>query len=109
KQPSRANFWRLYSPGFALFHFVKGKEGTMINARPIPDLSSIAGQIQAKRALEIAACGGHSIALIGGPGNGKTLLAQALFGLLPPLLSEQAGSVLEGQEALAWIEEALEG
>lgn len=81
----------------------------MIDAHFIPDFASIAGQFQAKHALEIAACGGHSIALIGGPGNGKTLLAQALFGLLPALLHEQAGSILEGQEALNWIEEALDG
>lgn len=76
---------------------------------PIPDLSSIAGQFHAKRALEVAACGGHSLALIGGPGHGKTLLAQALIGLLTPGEQDAPRSIVEGQDALAWVEEALRG
>ena len=49
------------------------------------DLSDIAGQGTAKRALEIAAAGGHHLQLVGSPGTGKTMLAERLPGLLPPL------------------------
>jgi magnesium chelatase family protein len=50
-----------------------------------PDLSDVAGQATAKRALEIAAAGGHHLYLVGSPGAGKTMLAERLPGLLPPL------------------------
>lgn len=99
--------------------------------QPIPDLATICGQEHAKRALEVAACGGHNLIFTGSPGNGKTVLARALAGLLPPLSSDaveelrqwhsQAGiplpasleagypPVVQGQQALAWVETALRG
>lgn len=49
------------------------------------DLSEVRGQLEAKRALEIAAAGAHNVFLYGPPGTGKTLLASRLAGLLPPL------------------------
>jgi magnesium chelatase family protein len=49
-----------------------------------PDLADVVGQQTARRALEIAACGGHNLLLYGPPGTGKTLLASRLPGLLPP-------------------------
>ena len=50
-----------------------------------PDLGEVRGQVQAKRALAIAAAGGHSLLMSGPPGAGKTMLAKRLPGLLPPL------------------------
>lgn len=54
------------------------------------DLRDIIGQEQAKRALEIAAAGGHNLLLIGPPSTGKTMLASRLTGLLPPLTETEA-------------------
>lgn len=53
------------------------------------DFSEIHGQYQAKRALEIAAAGGHNVLMKGPPGSGKTMLAKRLPGLLPPLREEE--------------------
>ncbi|MDI3443626.1 ATP-dependent protease [Serratia marcescens] len=60
------------------------------NACENDDLRDIIGQEQAKRALEIAAAGGHNLLLIGPPGTGKTMLASRLTGLLPPLTEAEA-------------------
>jgi len=54
------------------------------------DLSEVRGQAQAKRALEVAAAGGHNLLMIGPPGAGKSLLARCLPDLLPPLTLEEA-------------------
>jgi magnesium chelatase family protein len=76
-----------------LYHHLIGMEPLSVEsittikpklASPEVDLSHVYGQEQAKRALEIAAAGGHNLLLSGPPGAGKTLLAKALGGLLPP-------------------------
>ncbi len=57
---------------------------------PPPDLQEVKGQLGAKRALEIAAAGGHSLLMVGPPGSGKSMLAHRLSGLLPPLDEDDA-------------------
>lgn len=54
-----------------------------------PDFADIRGQTQARRAAEIAAAGHHNLLLVGSPGSGKTMIAQAIRGILPPLTDEE--------------------
>ncbi len=59
-------------------------------ALPVANLLEVKGQPQAKRALEIAASGGHSLLFLGPPGSGKSMLAQRLPGILPPMTEGEA-------------------
>ncbi|MEX1307201.1 MAG: magnesium chelatase domain-containing protein, partial [Eubacteriales bacterium] len=67
----------------------KGYENDPASSKGMVDFSEIKGQGFAKRAMEIAAAGGHNILLIGPPGAGKSMLAKALPGILPDLCFEE--------------------
>jgi magnesium chelatase family protein len=85
--------------------------GPRLGAASYPDFSEVKGQQQVKRALEVAAAGGHSVLMVGPPGTGKSMLAARFPGILPPLAEAEALEVAAvhsvssaGFDALRWGE-----
>ncbi|AOL22459.1 magnesium chelatase family protein [Erythrobacter litoralis] len=80
------------------------ERGGIAEAAPAPDLARVKGQETAKRALEIAAAGGHNLLMVGPPGSGKSLLASCLPGILPELTPTEALEVSMVQSVAGALE-----
>lgn len=91
----------LLAPG-SLLAFINHVKGTQVLSPPeaplphagktlshIPDLKDVKGQHTARRALEVAAAGGHNLLMVGPPGSGKSMLASCLPGILPPMGAQE--------------------
>jgi len=87
---SLASVWTALREGDPLSFAAGGVSGAGVTVSVGPDLAEVRGQAAAKRALEIAAAGGHSLLMIGPPGSGKSMLAQRFAGLWPPLADSEA-------------------
>jgi magnesium chelatase family protein len=85
---------RQFLPGDAVIEDLDGwaqvKPVALPTQSAYPDLADVKGQAAARRALEIAAAGGHSVLMMGSPGSGKSMLAQRFAGLLPAMTTEEA-------------------
>jgi magnesium chelatase family protein len=81
---------RAFVPGDEALPLPRARPAPTIASAALPDLRDVKGQAGARRALEIAAAGGHSVLMVGPPGTGKSMLAQRFGGLLPQMTQEEA-------------------
>ena len=81
---------RAFQPGAQASPLPLARAASPAAAEALPDLRDVRGQAAARRALEIAAAGGHSVLMVGPPGTGKSMLAQRFGGLLPPMTQDEA-------------------
>ena len=100
---------RAMLPGDAVQPLPGAAESAPVPSPAAPDLREVRGQAAAKRALEIAAAGRHCLLMAGPPGSGKSMLAQRLPGLLPPMGDEEAlasaalqGLTAQGFDPVQW-------
>ena len=100
---------RALQPGEAAEPLPRAVAGATAAAASGPDLRDVKGQAAAKRALEIAAAGAHSLLFVGPPGTGKSMLALRLAGLLPPMDDTEAleSAALQGLASQGFAAEAF--
>ncbi|MGE9806867.1 MULTISPECIES: YifB family Mg chelatase-like AAA ATPase [unclassified Janibacter] len=98
-----ADYRRAHRRGGHLTDAVGMTAGEPAPTNHVPDLADVAGQPEARAALELAAAGGHHLLLSGPPGGGKTMLAERLVTILPPLDREAALQVLAVRSLLGLV------
>jgi magnesium chelatase family protein len=81
--------------------------GSVESARRAVDFAEVRGQAQARRALEVAAAGGHNVLMVGSPGAGKTMLARRLATILPPLSRDESLEVTQLHSVAGLLEGGL--
>ncbi len=95
----------ILSTGNYVYH--RRDDTVLVPEKTLIDFSDIYGQESVKRALVIAACGGHNVLMYGPPGTGKTMLAKAFAGILPPLSHKDSLTVTSIHSAAGILRESI--
>ena len=83
----------------------KRMRGKKLVKQRVPDFCEMQGQAAVKRAAEIAVAGGHNLLLIGPPGSGKTMAAERIAGILPPLTREESMEITQIYSIMGMLDE----